>query len=313
MDVEQVVPRDAIPSIDDPTFGTTFDGDDDDRVIVIEGDPARAYPLRILHFHEVVNDTVDGLPVVVTWCPLCGSAVAYERFVDGQTLTFGVSGKLADDDLVMYDHETGSEWKQSTGVCLSGDLEGITLTARPAPMFSYAGFRDRYPSGRVLQPPGRASGAAGPGDEPQQIDYDVDPYAEYWAGDGFGLSVHRGEGSRVWERTDIGPKEPVLGLRIGDDALGFPESRVADVCTTTVGGVDVVVFGTPGGLHAFEQPGHEFHPAGSPGTFRADGTRWDGATGVAADGRQLLRLPARRLFAFAWTDDHGDDAFYQDG
>ncbi|SDM42655.1 Protein of unknown function [Haloarchaeobius iranensis] len=118
MNVRNVLPRDAIPSVDDPTYDPVaeYDGDGDDEVVVVDGEQARAYPVRYLHYHEIVNaEASDGSPVAVTWCPLCGSAVVYERTVatddgaDPRTLTFGVSGKLADDDLVMYDRETESE------------------------------------------------------------------------------------------------------------------------------------------------------------------------------------------------------------
>ena len=97
MNVRQVVPRDAIPGVDDPIFRRDYDG------------PAHAYPLRYLRCHGVVNDRVAGRPVAVTWCPLRGSAVVYDRRVGDRTLSFDVSGKLADDDLVLYDRETDSE------------------------------------------------------------------------------------------------------------------------------------------------------------------------------------------------------------
>jgi hypothetical protein len=310
MNVRQVLSRDAIPSIDDPTFGTDYAGAADDEVLVVEGSTARAYPVRLLHYHEIVNDELDGVPLAVTWCPLCGSAAVYERFVGGRALTFGVSGKLADDDLVMYDRETDSEWKQSSGACIAGEFEGDALTVRPAPMLTYGGFRERYPEGLVLQPPGGESEAASDDDQPAPIDYDTAPYEAYFEGEGFGLDAHRGEGSsRTWDREDVAPKERVLGIERAGDALGIPVSRVDGAVTVTVGGVDVVVFATPEGCFAYRDPGHAFEPAGTPGTFRADGTRWDGTTGEAADGRRLARVPARRLFAFAWQDDHGPDAF----
>ena len=313
MNVRQVVPRDAIPSVDDPEFGTSYDGDDDDRVIVVEAGtgPARAYPVRYLHFHEVVNDAIDD-PIAVTWCPLCGSAVVYEREVAGRTLTFGVSGKLADDDLVLYDRETESEWKQSSGACIAGDLAGESLSVRPAAMLTWAAFRERHEDGLVLLPPGGESEASGEGDRMESIDYDDEPYREYFETTGFGLAAHRGtDGDREWGRDDLAPKAVVLGLERDGDALGIPLERVADagrVVTTTVGETDVVAFAAEG-VHAFADPGHAFEHDEGP-YFRADGTRWHGATGRSDDGRALDRLPARRLFAFAWQDDHGPDAFY---
>jgi hypothetical protein len=312
MNVRQVVPRDAIPSVDDPTAREDYEGDPDDDVIAVErGGDARAYPIRYLHYHEIVNDEVGGAPVAVTWCPLCGSAVVYERTVDDRVLSFGVSGKLADDDLVMYDRETDSEWKQSSGVCIAGEFDGTTLEVLPAAVTTWRAFRDARPDGTVLAPPGGESEASGPSDDPEPIDYDEDPYDAYFETDGFGLSAHRGTGGREWDRDDLDPKTVVLGVECGGEALGFPLPVVeaaGGVVTGAVGDTDVVVFATDGGIHAFERPAAEFESV--DGGFRADGAVWDGTTGRSDDGRALRRLPSRRLFAFAWQDDHGPDAFY---
>jgi hypothetical protein len=325
MNVRDVLPRDAIPSVDDPTFEPVADadGDPDDRVVVYEGDgDVRAYPVRYLDFHEVVNDTVDR-PVAVTWCPLCGAVVVYDRRVADRTLTFGVSGKLADDDLVLYDRETESEWKQSAGRAIAGPLEGTTLAVLPASMTTLGRFRESNPEGRVLRPPGGESEAASDDDSPALIDYERTPYADYEESDGFGLDAHRGGTGRDWDRTDLEPKTPVLGLTDGDDALGFPRVRVLEaggVATATVGDRDVVVVATPTGTHAYVDPGYDWRvltgddsatePAGVT-RLSADGTTWDPTTGRAEDGRSLERLPARRLFAFTWQDDHRPDAFWQ--
>jgi hypothetical protein len=316
VNARQVVPKDAIPSVDEPTFGRTYDGDADDRVLVYDppdGEP-RAYPLRFLNYHEIVNDVVDR-PIAVTWCPLCGSAVVYDKgvvandlAVEGHdALTFGVSGKLADDDLVMYDRQTGSEWKQSLGECIAGPLEGESLTVLPAAVLEYATYRDGY-DGVVLRPPGGESEAASDDDDPEHIDYDAGPYRDYERGEGFGLAAHRGTGSREWDRDDIDPKTVVLGIESGGEALGVPLPAVraaGGVLAVTVGATDVVVFGTDG-LAAFEDPGYGFEVVN--GEPRADGTTWNGATGEAADGRRLDPVPAKRLYAFAWQDDHGPDA-----
>ena len=320
MDVRQVVPRDAIPSVDDPTFGPGYEGDATDRMLAY--DPAdglpRAYPLRFLNYHEIVNDVADR-PIAVTWCPLCGSAVVYDRRPAAgalpadavaeslpDILTFGVSGKLADDDLVMYDRETESEWKQSTGGCIAGPLEGASLRVLPGAVVEYRTFEAEY-DGVVLRPPGGESEAAGEGDAPEPIDYDAGPYREYADGEGFGLAAHRGTGSREWDREDIDPKAVVLGIERDGEAVGVPLSVVEEAggaLETTVGDTDVVVFGTDG-LLAFENPGHGF--AVEDGAVVADGTVWNAATGRAADGRRLDLVPAKRLYAFAWQDDHGPD------
>ncbi len=325
MNVVEVLDKDAIPSIDEPSFGESYIGHDDDEVLVLEGDIPKAYPVRILNFHEIVNDTlgspsessnesddgVDGEPVAVTWCPLCASAVVYERTVDGRVLTFGVSGKLADDDLVMYDRETESEWKQSLGECIAGEFEGEALTVKPAGMITWETFTEEYPEGVVLQPTDSPSEAASEDDEPAPIDYMDEPYAEYFESEEFGLMAHREGEGRSWGRDDLTAKAVVLGIEQGEEAVGYPEPRVREeggVVIDTVGGTDVVVATSEEGMQAFENPGYEFESTDEG--LQADGSVWDPVTGKSEDGRQLTRVPAQRLFAFTWQDDHGRDAFY---
>jgi hypothetical protein len=338
VEIRQVVPRDAIPSVDDPDVRGEYDGDPDDEVIVVEfersttdgqGAPARsgsgggdapagggdvlagarAYPVRYLDYHEVVNDRLpDGRAVAVTWCPLCASAVVYDRRVGERTLTFGVSGKLADDDLVLYDRETDSEFKQSLGEAIAGPLAGTRLEALPATLVPYRTFRDRYPDGEVLAPPGGESEAAGESEAPAPIDYDHEPYRRYFETEGFGLDAHRGGDGREWTHDgDLDPKALVLGVEHGDEALGFVRERLlaaGGTATATVGDRAVLAVASEDGLFAYGAPDG---PVGLvDGDLRVDGRRVDPATGRGEDGTRLERVPARRLFAFAWHDDHGD-------
>ncbi len=308
MHVQDVLPRDAIPSVDDPSVGTDYFGDPSDEAIVVDGSPARAYPVRILSYHEIVNDVLrdpDGSdrPIAVTWCPICASAVVYDRRIDGRTLTFGTSGKLADDALVMYDRETESEWKQPLGSAIDGPLEGQQLTVVPASVASIEAFRRDHPDGRVLQP-------VHGGEDPAAA-YDMAGYDRYDEAAGFGLREMRGQGpERTWDRTDIDAKTTVLGIVRGDEAVGVPVPAVRDaggVVTETVGGQRVVVVADEG-IHAFADPGFEL--AVEDGRLRGDGTIWNPTTGRSEDGRRLERVPARRLYAFAWQDDHGSDSVY---
>lgn len=232
-----------------------------------------------------------------------------------------------------YDRETGSEWKQSSGICIDGDLDGETLTHMPAAVTTWRGFREAHPEGRVLAPPGGKSEAASADETPTTIEYDVEPYEAYVEGAGFSLSAHRdeseSEGGREWEREEIGPKTVVLGIEAderGGEAVGFPLPRVeaAGGVEAVIGDRPIVVRATPDGIHAFDRrteregigdawsagPIDGFEPTDEPGTFRADGTAWNGATGESEDGRRLDRVPAKRLFAFAWQDDHGPGSFY---
>jgi len=306
MQVRDVLPRDAIPSVDSPRFGTDYFGEDGDDVVAVEHDDrARAYPLRILSYHEVVNVAEEDL--AVTWCPICGSAVVYEATVDGRALTFGVSGKLADDGLVLYDRETESEWHQPTGECLDGPFAGERLRALPASVLPYGRFREAYPDGEVLQPERGRGEPGGPA-----AAYDMDPYEAYFDREAFGLHGMRGMGEpRSWDREDLGPKAVVLGLELGGEAVAYPRERVAEaggLVTDTVGGRRITVVLADGELHAFATP--EVDLSLADGSLRGDGTTWDPATGESADGRRLDRLPGRRLFAFAWQDAHGRGTFY---
>jgi hypothetical protein len=158
-EIRDVIRRDGIPAIDAPRFDSVARAAESlsptEPLISLEvGDDARAYPLRILVWHEIVNDTVGGQPVAVTFCPLCNSAVVFDRRVEGRVLTFGVSGKLRNSDLVMYDRQTESWWQQFSGDGLLGAMAGKRLAILPMRVESIERFRQRHPQGRVLAPPG---------------------------------------------------------------------------------------------------------------------------------------------------------------
>jgi len=151
-------PKDGIPALSDPSFvladQETRIGDRE-PVITVEIDDARprAYPIRYLTWHEIVNDTVGGVPIAVTFCPLCNSGITFDRRTAHGTLTFGVSGKLRNSDMVMYDHQTQSWWQQAVGQAIVGDLTGTTLKTLPTWMESWAEFRARNPDGLVMNQP----------------------------------------------------------------------------------------------------------------------------------------------------------------
>lgn len=149
-------PRDGIPSIDDPRFApvATVEGlADNAPVMSIELDGvARAYPIAILIWHEIVNDVVADRPVAVTYCPLCNSGVVFDRRVDGQVLEFGTTGKLRHSDLVMYDRQTETWWQQFTGTGIIGALVDVELDRIPVRHEAYGRFAARNPDGEVLVP-----------------------------------------------------------------------------------------------------------------------------------------------------------------
>ncbi|MQX38053.1 DUF3179 domain-containing protein [Roseospira navarrensis] len=164
--------RDGIPAIDDPQVqpvDLVRAVRDREPVLVVDlnGD-ARAYPLQILIWHEIVNDTVGGVPVAVTYCPLCASGIVFERTVDGRELDFGTTGRLRKSDLVMYDRQTESWWQQFSGEAIIGGLTGTRLEMVPAGTMPMARFRATHPDGRVLVPA-----------DPDLRRYGANPYAGY--------------------------------------------------------------------------------------------------------------------------------------
>ncbi len=151
-------PKDGIPAITDPAFHPVSEENrigDREPVITVEIDGARprAYPIRYLTWHEIVNDAVGGVPVAVTFCPLCNSGITFDRRVRGRVLTFGVSGKLRNSDMVMYDRETQSWWQQAVGQGIVGEMTGVELKPLPTWMESWAEFRARNPDGLVMDEP----------------------------------------------------------------------------------------------------------------------------------------------------------------
>ena len=165
-------PKDGIPPIDDPKFIPIRQ---EKRISATEpviglaiGSDARAYPIRILMWHEIVNDVVGGVPVTVTYCPLCNAAIVFDARIDGIPHTFGTTGKLRNSDLVMYDRRTESWWQQFTGEAVTGALTGRTLRSLPARLETFAEFSARFPEGRVLVP-----------NDPSKRSYGRNPYQGY--------------------------------------------------------------------------------------------------------------------------------------
>lgn len=166
-------PKDGIPAIDDPVFKPVREAAkglssvEPVLSVSLNGD-ARAYPLSILIWHEIVNDQVGEVPVAITFCPLCNSGVVFERTIDGRVTTFGTTGKLRNSDLIMYDRETESWWQQFEGRAIVGSRLGTGLKRVPARLESVANFVERHPDGKILVPPQGA-----------RRDYGTNPYQGY--------------------------------------------------------------------------------------------------------------------------------------
>ena len=193
-------PRDGSPSIDDPVFEPaqghdTLEPADPVVGLTIDGD-ARAYPLRILTWHEIVNDVVGGLPVAVTYCPLCNSAPVFKRTVDGQILEFGTTGKLKDSNLIMYDRTTESWWQQFTGEAIVGEMTGAKLDLLPARLQSWSEFVAENPNGQVLVP-----------NNERMRDYGRNPYTRYDSSRPFLYDGRLPPGIDPMERVVVVPRE----------------------------------------------------------------------------------------------------------
>lgn len=147
-------PKDGIPSIDNPVFASVEDSSfmsDSDTVIGLEiNGEVKAYPLFILVWHEIVNDYVGGIPVLVTYCPLCYTNQVFERIIDGQEVEFGTSGKLYNSNLLMYDRLTESYWSQALGIAVKGELTGYSLNLIPFDVITWGDWKKLHPDTLVL-------------------------------------------------------------------------------------------------------------------------------------------------------------------
>jgi hypothetical protein len=228
-DIQTVIPKDGIPAIDEPRFDAASDIDwlaDEEPVVAleVEGD-ARAYPLQILTWHEIVNDTVGGVPVAVTFCPLCNTAIAFERpVVSGDVTTFGTSGKLINSNLLMYDRATESLWPQVTGVALTGQLKGMELRRIPAQIVSWAQFHTSFPDAPVLNRDTGHSRQYGTNPYPGYDDVDRPPFLFEGEVDGRLAAVER-----------------ILGVEAGGEAVAFPYLTLQEIAIDGVAAVDAEV------------------------------------------------------------------------
>ncbi len=319
-------PRDGIPSIDDPQFISQDEATEwlagNEPVVAVEfnGD-ARAYPLQILTWHEIVNDTVGDIPVIITFCPLCNSAIVFDRTLEGEPVEFGTSGLLRNSDLIMYDRKTDSLWQQFTGEAIIGDAVGTTLTFLPSSLISFDDFRAAYPEGTILS---RDTGMA--------RSYGRNPYAGY---DEIGNNpfLFRGD---LDER--LAAVERVVTISLDDNIeIAYPLTTLSEMGTIndTQGNIDLVVFHLPGTSSALgasviadaEDVGatgvFNRHIDGQTLTFSREGesfvdmetgTTWN-IVGYAVDGElagtQLAPIVHGDHFWFSWAAFKPDTIIYQ--
>jgi len=319
-------PKDGIPAINDPKFVNVEEADEwlrpQEPVILLQiKDDARAYPLQILTWHEIVNDTVGGVPVSVTFCPLCNTAIAFERTLDGRVLDFGTTGRLRYSNLVMYDQQTESWWQQATGEAIAGELTGRRLIPVPASIISWADFREAHPDGKVLS---RDTGYSRP--------YGRNPYVGY-------DDVNRPPFLYVGPETPgmLPPMARVLTIDLNGEAVAYPYEVLQEVhvVNDVVGGTPVVVFWAPGTASALDADlvaqGRDVGAAvafsremdGQTLTFRLDGdhvideqtgSEWDvlgRAVSGELEGRELTPVVTINHFWFSWAAFRPETRIYQ--
>ena len=323
--------RDGIPPLDSPSFVSPDDADawlaNQEPVISFElNGEAKAYPLQILTWHEIVNDEVGGVPVIVTFCPLCNSAIVFNRRLDGAVLDFGTSGRLRNSDLIMWDRQTESWWQQLTGEAIIGKLTGNTLEFLPAPIVSWADFKAAHPAGQVL------SKETGFGRS-----YGRNPYAGY---DEVGkppfLFLGDVDGRLL-------PKERVVALTLDgmDVAIPFSALEKEGAVNYSMGDADIAVFFKKGTTSALDLSSiRDSRDVGAAAVFdanldgrkltfaAADATEMDGfrdnetgsswnilgqGTAGPLAGASLTPVAHGNHFWFAWAAFKPDTLIYQGG
>lgn len=319
-------PRDGIPPIDRPQFERVAEAAAwlrpvEPVVFVQVEEDARAYPLQILTWHEIVNDVVGDLPLAVTFCPLCNTAIAFERAVDGRILDFGTTGRLRYSNLIMYDRQTETWWQQANGEAIVGELLGSRLAFYPAAILSWEEFQSNYPDGKVLS---RVTGFSRP--------YGENPYSGY-------DDIHNTPFLFRGPPTPgtLPPVARVLTVDLDGEAVAYPYEVLQEVraVNDTVGGQDIAVFWEAGTASALDAAtiaaGRDVGAAnayarrlgGETLTFRFDGvhildeqtnSQWNllgqALSGELA-GQQLSPVVAINHFWFSWAAFKPETRIYQ--
>jgi hypothetical protein len=282
---------------------------DDELVLALAlGEDARAYPVRLLSLHEIVNDTVGGQPVAVTWCPLCFSAIVFDRVVDGRELTFGVSGYLHNDNLVMYDHQTNTFWSQLIGQAVRGAQRRQQLAVLPSIITTWGEWKQAQPDTTILS-------ATQLGRQAQAI---VDPYAGYYTSGAAGFSTG------LNQNDSLPGKSLVIGLIAGQEARAYPLGTVQTegIINDQLGILPVLLIfdemlGTVLAYRPEIDGQHLTFAVAEEGGFLTDeetGSLWNGRSGVAVAGAfagaELPQLSGPLVFWFAWSAFHPETDVY---
>ncbi|MDQ7037014.1 MAG: DUF3179 domain-containing (seleno)protein, partial [Anaerolineae bacterium] len=258
---------------------------------------AYAYPFNILNFHEIVNDTLAGEPVLISYCPLCNSAVIYSRVLDGQELVFGNTSALYNSDMVMYDTATDSFWFQVEGSSVVGELTGAVLTPLPSITTTWGTWKTQHPDSLVLVRPRRST------------NYSRNVFAGYEDTINSGRFFFPVDAEIIGD-TRLQAADTVLLIEIGEEAVAYPLQNLGDAATyDNIGGQEIVVLSlTSGSSGAAYQPitddGTSVQLVYSDGTWRdtnTDSTFNLSGQAVTGDleGQTLLPIAARYTYWFA--------------
>ena len=293
-------PKDGIPSIDYPKFANVQESQfirDSDVVIGLEinGD-ARAYPLFILVWHEIVNDNVGGVPVAVTYCPLCYTTQVFESVINGQEVEFGTSGKLYNSNLLMYDRLTDSYWSQGLGYAVTGDLTGTVLKIIPFDVITWGDWKTLHPETVVLTT-----------DTGHIRSYATDPYGDYYTDPRIIFPI-----DNLDERMH--PKEIILGFFEDGIYKAYKQNDVEDfkVINDKIGDRSLMLVSLyPQNSRAFDRniDGHildfEFVDGKILDTETKSEWNYDGLSIYGPlEGNQLSRMPMSPGFWFEWAAFH---------
>jgi len=324
-DLVRAAPTDAIPAIVDPVFGSDWSdleavnsslaGGDEVLGVVRDGRP-RAYPLKLLDRHEVVNDHLGG-PLLVTYCPVCRSGVVAERRVAGAVRTFGVSGHLYRANLVLYDEESGSHWSQLLATAIRGPLTGTELALLPSRTTAWREWRGEYPETEVLRPPPESGTVVGP----TAINYDLDVYGRHRT-IAERYPDHGPLGDLEWSDTRLRRRTVVIGIATDGAARAYPRREVEwnEPINDIVGDVPVVVALADGTLVAYDRrvDGGTLRVEADDGALAGGGSRWDPLTGQATEGPHAGRTlrdvaPVGGLYWAAWLKVRPETEVYGRG
>lgn len=318
-------PKDGIPAVDRPRFSGVAEAaqwlhEAEPVIVLVRGTDARAYPLQIMTYHEIVNDTVGGIPVAVTFCPLCNASIVFDRRVSGAVLDFGTTGKLRKSDLVMYDRQTESWWQQFTGTGIIGRHTGVVLQQISSAVTSFAEFQRAWPKGRVLT---RETGFVRP--------YGRNPYRGY---DRIGDTPFL-----FSDPVDarLPAMERVLGVTLGGKIRVYPFTALGKlrVINDQIGSEPVTVLTAPGMASALDAEIIQnskripaaaaysrrlqdrvltFEMRGDAIVDRETGSTWDvfgRAISGPRQGAQLRAVDGGVHFAFAWLAFKPESEIYR--